>query len=45
MLLDVLIFVAFYGWALSWRGELERRETMPPVHLGRKAGRRRERRR
>jgi hypothetical protein len=37
LLLDVLIFVAFYGWALSWRGELERRETMPPVHLGRKA--------
>jgi len=40
LLLDVLIFVAFYGWALSWRGEQERRETLPPVHLGRKARRR-----
>jgi hypothetical protein len=39
LLLDVLIFVGFYGWALSWRGELERRQTMPPVHLGRKARR------
>lgn len=33
LLLDVLIFVAFYGWALSWRGELERRDTPPPAHL------------
>jgi len=40
LLLDVLVFVAFYGWALSWRGEQERRETLPPVHLGRKARRR-----
>ena len=40
LLLDVLIFVAFYGWALSWRGEQERRETLPPVHLGRRASRR-----
>jgi hypothetical protein len=37
LLLDVLIFVAFYGWALSWRGELERREVPPPAHLARKA--------
>jgi hypothetical protein len=33
LLLDVLVFVAFYGWALSWRGELERRELTPPAHL------------
>ena len=33
LLLDVLVFVAFYGWALSWRGELERREVPPPAHL------------
>jgi hypothetical protein len=33
LLLDVLVFVAFYGWALSWRGELERRELSPPAHL------------
>ncbi len=33
LLPDVLVFVAFYGWALSWRGELERREALPPVHL------------
>jgi hypothetical protein len=33
LLLDVLVFVAFYGWALSWRGELERKETPPPAHL------------
>lgn len=39
LLLDVLVFVSFYGWALSWPGELERRETPPPAHLGRKAGR------
>ena len=43
LLLDVLVFVAFYGWALSWRGELERRDTPPPAHLrvpARKAARR-----
>ena len=33
LLLDVLVFVAFYGWALSWRGELERRDLPPPAHL------------
>ena len=33
LLLDVLVFVAFYGWALSWRGELERRDLSPPAHL------------
>ena len=33
LLADVLIFVAFYGWALSWRGELERKELPPPAHL------------
>ncbi|HEX7024115.1 MAG TPA: hypothetical protein VF187_04775 [Gemmatimonadales bacterium] len=37
LLLDVLVFVSFYGWALSWKGELERRETPPPAHLGRTA--------
>jgi hypothetical protein len=42
LLLDVLIFVAFYGWALSWRGELERREIPPPAHLARAARGRRE---
>lgn len=36
LLLDVLVFVAFYGWALSWRGELERGERPPPARLGRK---------
>ncbi|HET9274661.1 MAG TPA: hypothetical protein VFN96_01185, partial [Gemmatimonadales bacterium] len=41
LLMDVLIFVAFYGWALSWRGELEAGQLVPPVHLGgrRRAGR------
>lgn len=39
LLLDVLVFVSFYGWALSWRGELERREMRPPMHLGRKGAR------
>lgn len=39
LLLDVLVFVSFYGWALSWRGELERKETPPPAHLIRKAAR------
>jgi hypothetical protein len=34
LLLDVLVFVAFYGWALSWRGELERGDTLAPVHVG-----------
>jgi hypothetical protein len=33
LLLDVFIFVSFYGWALSWRGR-ERRDVPPPVHLG-----------
>ena len=33
LLLDVFVFVAFYGWALSWRGS-ERRDAPPPVHLG-----------
>jgi hypothetical protein len=33
LLLDVLVFVSFYGWALSWRGELERRDQPPPAHL------------
>ena len=33
LLLDVLVLVAFYGWALSWRGELERRDLSPPAHL------------
>lgn len=39
LLLDVLVFVSFYGWALSWRGELERRQVRPPTHLGRKGAR------
>ncbi len=39
LLLDVLVFVAFYGWALSWRGELERRKVRPPAHLAPKGGR------
>lgn len=33
LLLDVFVFVAFYGWALSWRGS-EGRDVPPPVHLG-----------
>ena len=33
LLLDVLILVAFYGWALSWPGTLERSEAPAPVHL------------
>jgi len=33
LLLDILVFVSFYGWALSWRGELERRDLPPPAHL------------
>ena len=33
LLLDVLILVAFYGWALSWPGTLERSDSPPPVHL------------
>ncbi|MGH7562064.1 MAG: hypothetical protein ACRENB_13720 [Gemmatimonadales bacterium] len=33
LLLDVLVFVAFYGWALSWKGDLELRDELPPVHL------------
>jgi len=41
LLPDVLIFVAFYGWALSWRGEFERKELVPPVHLGARGGERR----
>jgi hypothetical protein len=39
LLLDVMVFVGFYGWALSWGGELERRDTPPPMHLGAKARR------
>jgi hypothetical protein len=33
LLLDVLVLVAFYGWALSWPGTLERSASPPPVHL------------
>jgi hypothetical protein len=33
LLLDVFVFVTFYGWALSWRGS-EGRDAPPPVHLG-----------
>ena len=33
LLADVFIFVAFYGWALSWRSDLLDREVPPPVHL------------
>jgi hypothetical protein len=40
LLPDVLIFVAFYGWALSWRGEFERMERVLPVHLGARGGER-----
>ena len=39
LLLDVLVFVSFYGWAMSWRGELERRMVRPPAHLSPKGGR------
>lgn len=39
LLLDVLVFVSFYGWAMSWRGELERRMVRPPAHLSPKRGR------
>lgn len=39
LLLDVMVFVSFYGWAMSWRGELERRMVRPPAHLGPKRGR------
>lgn len=39
LLLDVLVFVAFYGWGLSWRGEQERRKVRPPAHLGAKGAR------
>lgn len=31
LLLNVFIFVAFYGWALSWRSDLERPEVPSPV--------------
>ena len=34
LLLDVFIFVTFYGWALSWGGSQGRRDAPPPVHLG-----------
>lgn len=37
LLLDVFLFVAFYGWALSWRGtgtREERRAAPPPVPAG-----------
>jgi hypothetical protein len=33
LLLNIFIFVSFYGWALSWRGSLDGRDTPPPVHL------------
>ncbi len=33
LLLDVFVFVTFYGWALSWR-ESGPRDRPPPVHLG-----------
>jgi len=33
LLLDVFVFVAFYGWALSWR-QSGPRDRPPPVHLG-----------
>jgi len=33
LLLDVFIFVAFYGWALSWGGAPGRRDAPPPVHV------------
>jgi hypothetical protein len=40
LLLDVMVFVAFYGWAMSWRGELERHQVRPPAHLaGARGGR------
>lgn len=34
LLLDVFVFVTFYGWALSWGGSPDRRDAPPPVHLG-----------
>ena len=34
LLLDVFVFVTFYGWALSWGASPARRDTPPPVHLG-----------
>ncbi|HEU5219508.1 MAG TPA: hypothetical protein VFU23_12690 [Gemmatimonadales bacterium] len=34
LLLDVMVFVSFYGWALSWRGELERGTARAPARLG-----------
>jgi hypothetical protein len=33
LLLDVFVFVTFYGWALSWR-QSGPRDRPPPVHLG-----------
>lgn len=33
LLLDVLVFVAFFGWALSWRGALDQGDELPPVHI------------
>lgn len=33
LLLDVFVFVAFYGWALSWRGSRDSGDAPPPVHL------------
>ena len=39
LLLDVMVFVSFYGWAMSWRGELERRMVRPPAHLSPRGGR------
>jgi len=34
LLLDVFVFVTFYGWALSWGASPGRRDAPPPVHLG-----------
>ena len=33
LLLNIFSFVSFYGWALSWRGSPDGRDTPPPVHL------------
>ena len=34
LLLDVFVFVTFYGWALSWGASPGRRDAPPPVHVG-----------
>lgn len=33
LLLYIFGFVAFYGWALSWKGHLGMRDAPPPVHF------------